>query len=191
MSAQLSLRLNSRIFPPQPRGTASMLEVSHNASYEVVATGNTIAQITLLPEDFAGGGSLPLAVLNLDNGTDPDVQITTTPGGGSDIAVRVSERLIGENNDFDRVRFLQVEALAQITGASALEATVQMGDLSGAAFGRLCLPIGWDSADTTNPAASAALVMVPLGIIHASAHTLQVSIHKAVNAMLVISLLGN
>jgi hypothetical protein len=99
--------------PPVPAGTVTQRDFALASDIEITATGDTIAQVILTPDDFVeGSGSKPSIELDLDNGTDNEIVFNVTlGGGGEDIGYRPFELADGLANDFDLVRAIHVHAV--------------------------------------------------------------------------------
>jgi hypothetical protein len=193
MASSTTIRLKSSMIPAALAGSALEFNFALESNLDVVGTGDTMAQIILTPDAFVeGSGSKPSIELDLDTGSDDTIVATVTAGGGAEsIAYVILEKAAGVANDFDLVRAIHCHALPVNDAiASKLKALVTIGNVSADSWERQIHQLGWDSASAGQAAASCSLCVVPRGLTHATANTLNVIIYQATNAKIIINLLG-
>lgn len=188
-----SITLAARMSPPAVTGAGTRQEYGPGDTLvTLTGTGDTIAQIILDPDTFTPGGSKPNIKLDLDTGTDPDIAVTMTAGGGGEqIAYTILQMVAGAANDFDLVRAIVIKAVPyDPLSASKLKAIALIGDTASDVWDRQIHQIGFDSTAAGQSVCGLNMAIIPQGHTHASAKTLEVKIYEALNARIIITLAG-
>jgi len=199
MAYRVTISPGVRMAPPALSGSGTRQEYGPGDHLiELTGTGDTLAHIILDPDDFTPGGSKPAIEMDLDDGSDPEIVVAVTVGGGGeDIDYTIIQKVAGVPNDFDLVRAISIKAIPYdkatpaVTPATAkLQALVLLGDTSSDVWDRQIHQIGFDTAASGQTAAGCNLAVIPQGHTHDTAHTLNVRIYEALKARIIITLAG-
>jgi hypothetical protein len=174
--------------PSAVRGTDNAQKYGVPGEISIAGDGESIVQLSLALDDYAGGGTDPEFTIELEDGSGDDIAFIGTGFTGKVLA----QQMNGEANDFSFIRSLAVRGLATDAGdPSKLRALLFMGNLAGTNEHRLAIPLLWDSTDSGRTAECGVCLPMPRGFDWDVTYPLKLHIYESLNVSLIIGLQGD